>query len=255
MTRSKVATLGPMGVTYHKNWIHAAVKYKFLTVDLLDPARKEYIRAVLKPLTTAPEAEAMVSQEQIDAPAHGRSPEWAYSHLDLLGRVGVLRHKGVEVALFFKRSTTEIEPGIGEKPPELQIVDPADVWQRLDLLGASARRVNTVLKNHHDKLTQENALLKTQNQILKDKVDNLQTALNVHERKIAEKAERAKEKAEPVRKKKKKKQDRLCTLCGCYENYHEFNKRGKCTGCLGGKLKCKTCTFRPKQIKVKRSKV
>jgi hypothetical protein len=246
-------------IVYHKGWIKDKTRYKVLVAHKLPKQRVEHAQAAVKTLVTGTEAQDFVVNEARTRALAGLEQEWQYINMDPehRGRAGILRYRGVEIALFFKRAIMEIEPGIGEKPPEMQITDPADAWQRLDLLGHSAKRANAVLKKYHTELE---TLVQAQAQEItswKAKLAAVEDRLNAYVRKeerakeiAAEKA--AKELAKKHPKRKKRAQDRLCMICKCYENVHNFDKKGNCLGCDGGKAECQDCTFRPKGTRKRR---
>lgn len=252
-----------IGHKHHVGFVRDKVKHRVLIVELFLERQKavlEKVKAVVKTLTTGDSAREFATRDTYERRLINQEAEWRYDILDMnRGKAGVLKYHGVEVALYYKREITEVMPGVGEKPPEHPLVDPEDAWQRLDLLGPSAKRANIVLKRYHTMLEEDNKLLKDEIQILKAKFENVAQKL----RRYTDKEDRLKEAAEAAEaakaaKKKKKtktnKLDRLCMICGCYENYHEFTKGGRCKGCLGGKAKCTDCTFRPKGVRAKRLK-
>lgn len=247
-------------ITYHPGWIKDQVKYKVLTIDHLPKAAMELIRATVKTLVSGDSARDFAHKDARLFATKNLQTDWAYTSLDVKGRIGVLRYRGIEVAMFFKREITEIEPGSGEKPPECQITDPVDLWQRLDIFGPSAKRANVVLTNKHQDLEEENGILKQEIDLLQVKFDKQETKLAGYIKKedykkqvLEEAAAEARRKARPTARKKSA-TDRLCSICNCYENYHEFNTKGKSLGCLGGKAKCTNCAFKPKGIRPRRKK-
>ena len=244
-------------VHYHKHWKETQIKYKVLSISQLSKAWIQTIRAVVKPLVSGTTAEAYCRKTAYDLALQGVKSDWAYTIIDHLGNAGIMTYRGIQVALFFKRQITEIAPAIGEKPPDNPITDPDDVWQRLDLLGPSAKKANIVLKNYHDKLEEDNKLLRNQlklekqkHSITEDKLLRYVQAETAKKEALKRRADAERAKLQP-KKRKKLKTDRLCTLCGCYENVHNF-KGSKCLGCDGGKPKCKSCAFRPKKIRIKK---
>lgn len=143
----------------------SSLQYLVLTLDQLSKSDKELVRAKVKALTTGEEAIASVGDG------------WQYWLMDEQGRVGVLVYKGVEVAVFYKRQTTIMERSTGDPTPE-SLVEPTDVWQRLDLLGPSARKANYFIKQSTEKRDE-------QIQLLEKEVQN-QTNLADHYERLAD---------------------------------------------------------------------
>lgn len=248
-----------VSVPFKPGWQAQKIKHRVLSISQLSKAWVQTIRAIVKTMISGSAAEEYCRKEAYDLALKGLQSDWKYVKVDTLGNIGILNYRGIQVALFFKRQVTEIAPIVGEKPPENPITDPDEVWQRLDILGPSAKKANIVLKNYHDKLEEDNVLLTRQLKLEKQRSSNFED--QVLRYKVAEdyKKEILKKRAQADRdkfkpKRKRTKTDRLCTLCGCYENVHNFNRRGKCLGCDGGKPNCESCTFRPKKVRVKKTK-
>jgi hypothetical protein len=250
-------------IRYHKKWMQDRIKYPVLTISQLSDKALESVRAFVKPLVTGEEAGKKVVQ--LIRAAEGESIEWSYSLLDQLGNVGVLRYRGIEVALYFKRQVTEQSPGIGEPIPEARIEDPTDVWQRLDLLGPSAKKANVVLKNYHEGLQSQIALLTQEVNIWKQKAETAESRAGKKITEIAYKTDKTVKLLEAKinqlaarvpRSSVKRKLDRPCKACGCYENVHEFKsaKAEHSTTCTGGKKKCKGCRFQPTKQRLRKGK-
>lgn len=99
-------------------------KYKVLQVDMLKSVDKERAAAVSSFVRSGEEAYKLEGQEG-----------FSYCDLDLRGRCGVVRYRGVEVALLFKREVVEREPAVAEPVPERVLSHPFDAWLQIDLLG------------------------------------------------------------------------------------------------------------------------
>lgn len=253
--RGKVPTTD---VYFNKHWKETKIKYRVLSISQLSKAWIQTIKAVLKTLVTGTAAETYCRTTANELALQGVKSDWAYivADHDHLGNIGIMTYRGIQVALFFKRQTTEIAPVVGEKPPDSPLTDPDDIWQRLDILGPSAKKANIVLKNYHDQLEADNDLLTKQLKLerqkhsnTEDKLFKYQEAENTKKAALAKRAQAERDKLKP--KRKKLKTDRLCMICHCYENVHNF-KGQKCLGCDGGKPKCSDCTFRPKKIRLKK---
>jgi molecular chaperone GrpE (heat shock protein) len=128
------------------------IHYKVLSVNMLPKHLKVELGATLMKISTGTEAKALA----------GQPPGWGYEVLDTLGRIGVLRMRGVDVALFFKRQCQEVAVEECDPVPEGEIQDPIDVWVRLDLMGQSARQVNQRIKQQINIMSADNQLNNTQ---------------------------------------------------------------------------------------------
>ena len=159
-------------VTFHKGFVHDLVSYKVLSIDQMEPKEKEIARGAIKTLASGPEAKQFVAQRH----AAGDN-KWAYTDLDNRGDSGVLRRCGIAVALFYKREYLEYTPGPGEPLPESPIYDPADIWQRLDIIGPSAKRANFFIKREVDTTREQNTLLNQQVSAKQMQIDGLETLL------------------------------------------------------------------------------
>jgi molecular chaperone GrpE (heat shock protein) len=121
-----------------RNMAGTTISYKVLKINQLSKASKLDIATAIASLNTGPQAQEL----------RGKPPGWGYEVLDTLGRIGVLRYRGVDVCLFFKRECSEVVLEDCDPVPEGELKDPQDVWTRLDLMGLSARQVNVRIKQH-----------------------------------------------------------------------------------------------------------
>lgn len=140
------------GIRWHQDQLFDPLRFTVLTASQLSDSDKETIRATMLMTVSGPEAMTLP----------GKGNYWACEQISNGYRQTlVLKFKGIEVALFYKRQLTVIEPQ-SESPgyhPEGVLQDPVEAWQRLDLLGPSAKKQNSVLKSLHDRLAEENRLL------------------------------------------------------------------------------------------------
>lgn len=127
-------------------------KYKVLTHEGISQRDKNNITAAVALLFTGKEAETFAQGEQQNG--------WSFVWHDLQGRVGILRYKGIEVALFINRQITEWESGQFDPTPDGILTDPIDSWARMDLLGPSARQVRRVVANQKKQMEDELKLQK-----------------------------------------------------------------------------------------------
>jgi hypothetical protein len=146
------------------------IRYKVLLIDQLSKEDKLTIAAKVTTIFTGPEALAN-GYKQI-APGKFINEGWQVEIRDNMGHVVVMKYKGVEAALFYKRQTGEVEPLPVDPAPEGVITDPADAWVRLDLLGLSAREAGGRVGKQKKK-SDENLLLAEQNLVLKEQLVGL----------------------------------------------------------------------------------
>lgn len=153
------------GIRYHKGFVHDKLRHTVLTSNQMPIEYKELILATLKTITTGPQAMTLPDGKN----------GWAYKVFkESYDRSGVLSFFGFEVAVFYKRQLTEVKLEPGDRYPEGVLQDPEDAWQRLDLLGSSAKQANVVLTNYHKRLEEENKLLHDRVKTLDDLNDNLE---------------------------------------------------------------------------------
>lgn len=131
--------------------ISQVVRYRVLVASLLSAADRDLALAEARVLLTGMQAEAMVKIAQ----AGEAKTCWGCFTADTLGNVKILRYKGVDAVLYYKRPVTEIEPFPGDPVPLGVIEDPQDVWVRFELLGASARKVAAISTHERLQLTKQ----------------------------------------------------------------------------------------------------
>ena len=161
-------------INYHKDWIKDNIKHTILPVNHFTKPEREAVRSVLKPILTGEQAQAMVYREDPISKKKGHQFGWSYK-IDNSGRVGVLAFRGTEVAVFYKRQTTEVIPEPGELMPEGILQEPTDVWMRFDLMGRSSREQNLFLAQRHSRLEEEVAIQKQEIQAKESFVNAVET--------------------------------------------------------------------------------
>lgn len=162
--------LGPSGLRYHEGYVWDKLRYTVLTHTQMSRADKELVTGTIKTITTAAQAMTLPN-----------IPGWACIRLDMHGRVFVLAYHGMEVCLFFKRQLTEIKLEAGDRFPEGVLQEPEDSWQRLDLMGQSAKKANFVLTTSLKQLEDENKQLNTRIKVLEELNDKLETTVEQKE--------------------------------------------------------------------------
>jgi hypothetical protein len=149
--------------TYHKGYVYQQLKHTVLTISQMSEVDKRAVQATLKTIVTGPDAMTLPDG----------SNGWACQNLDLRGRAYLLSYKGIEVAVFYHRQLTELKLQPGDRFPEGVVTDPIEAWQRLDLLGLSAKKANIVLTTQHKRVEDENKLLTTRVETLQGLADAL----------------------------------------------------------------------------------
>jgi hypothetical protein len=130
----------PGTIPYRKDIFREAMEYNSLTInDISDKDRKIVLKQLIK-INSGKDAEDLIlsNYNSVGIPKH--EIFWQYSKTDIHGRVGILKYKGIEVALFIERQLTKrrIDP---EHPiSEAKMKDPKDAWMRFDLFGLSAQQ-------------------------------------------------------------------------------------------------------------------
>lgn len=166
--------IGPQGVGYHKNFVFDKLQYTVLTIAHMSQIVKDTVHATLKTIVTADQAFRLPNG------VNG----WACEKLDLRGRVLVLSYKGVEVALFFKRQTTELRLIPGDRYPEGVMKESSETWQRLDIAGLSAKKANFVTVKMQERIEGDNEILQKQIQALQAMNDELENQVSKYLRRI-----------------------------------------------------------------------
>ena len=169
-----VDQLSHVGVRYHKGYVFDQLRYTVLTSTLMHHTDKALVEGRLKVLNDGPNAMTVPKLTYKDGNPENIKSEniisngWSCEILDQHRRVYLLAYKGIEVGLFFKRQLTEIKLNPGDHHPEGVLQDPIEAWQKLDLLGQSAKRANYVLTTKIESLESENKMLSKRVETLED---------------------------------------------------------------------------------------
>jgi hypothetical protein len=139
------------GPRFHVGYVYDKLKYTVLTINQMSKVDREIVIGTLKTVTTGAHAMTLPN-----------TPGWRTERLDMLGRALVVSYHGIEVAVFFKRQLSEVRLHPGDRFPEGCLQESEDAWQRLDLLGQSAKKANLVLTTQLKRLEEENKLMKQQ---------------------------------------------------------------------------------------------
>lgn len=146
---SKSNVVGFAGVPVHGSGVYDALRHTVLTCSKINPFDREFVESKLKLLTNG----------AVIANLPDGKNGWECRILDAMGRCILVSYRGFECAIYYKRQLTEIKLLPGDTFPESVLKDPNDAWQRLDLLGKSAKQANVVLTNLHAQLSGENKIL------------------------------------------------------------------------------------------------
>ncbi len=103
--------------------------YRVLATDGLPKSTRDMIDHKLKGVETGVQAKALAVKEE----------DFSYKVLDQLGKVGVVRYKGIEVAVFFDRQVVSVTSEECDPTPRNKVVDkPEESWVRFELLHVKA---------------------------------------------------------------------------------------------------------------------
>lgn len=129
-----------------KGFIAAPMHYNILMVHQFnDQDQKTISKGLIKALTPEKAKVLLPTSKDSLLPRDKRS-KWsliAHSSVGLSGTFDlyILRFKGLDVAVFFKRQTSVITPEPEDPAPEGYVQDEDDLWARLDLFSKSARQL------------------------------------------------------------------------------------------------------------------
>ena len=162
---SKSSIVGYAGVPVHGTGVYDALRYTVLTCSTISSLDREFIEAKLKTITNG---------AQVKNLPDGKNG-WNCLTLDPMGRALLISYRGIECALFYQRQLTENKLLPGDRFPESVLKDPQDAWQRLDLLGKSAKQANIILTNKQFTLEEENKVLNQRVKTLEELNGQLET--------------------------------------------------------------------------------
>lgn len=142
-----------------KGFHNAPIAYRVLSVATFSPADMKIIAKGLIIATTPERAKALLPKV---AGHQFVTPLWQLRMVTFTGNhdVYALLYKGLEVAAFWKRQTSEVIPDPEDPVPEGVLENPDDVWVRFDLLYKSARQLTLAVSDDLTSLRNENIQLK-----------------------------------------------------------------------------------------------
>jgi len=134
-----------------KGFDKAPISYRVLmSSNIFNDADKKEIIKGLAFATTPIKAKTLLPQV-------GKPSKWSIRQISQIGNFDVqsLHFKGLEVAVFWKRQTSEVIPDPSDPVPEGVLENPDDVWVRFDLFVKSARQLTGAVQQELAKLQQE----------------------------------------------------------------------------------------------------
>lgn len=134
-----------------KGFDKAPIAYRVLmTTQFTDADMKEIAKGLIKAQSPDKAKELL--------PQPGKPSKWSMRMVSLVGDYNVqsLHYKGLEVAAYWKRQTSEVIPDPSDPVPEGVLENPDDVWVRFDLLYKSARQLNGAMAGDLDSLQTKN---------------------------------------------------------------------------------------------------
>jgi hypothetical protein len=181
------------GVRYHRGYVYDKLRHTVLTTAQMSKTDRAFVEATLKTITTGPEAMTLPQMKVVEH-EDGSQEEvvnnWSCTEIGDRGKVYVVSYHGIEVALFFKRQLTEVKLDPGDRQPEGVMQDPSEAWQRLDILGQSAKKANFVLTTTLKRLDEENKFLKKRISTLEELNGRLETEAHKRENKVVKRKRR-----------------------------------------------------------------
>lgn len=119
----------------------AFVVKRYFPLDLMKPHVRKVVETIIKSIKTGTEARQLVLKKKWKG-------KWQAKVLDHQGKVIILSYRGIEVALFYKRDTTEYRIEVMDPTPFAPIVDPDNTWVRMEFMHMkpSAKRDTYFLK-------------------------------------------------------------------------------------------------------------
>ena len=141
-----------------KGFHNAPITYKVLMNHQFNEEDQKIIARGLVKAITPKAAEQLL-------PAPGKPSKWTLQQNTSVGIIGtytlcILKYKGLEVAVFWKRQTSEVTPDPSDPVPEGVLESPDDVWARLDLFNKSPRQLVNVVANDLETLQREHVACK-----------------------------------------------------------------------------------------------
>ena len=133
-----------------KGFDKAPISYRVLMVSQFSKEDKDIINKGLIKATTPEKTKELL-------PKPGSPSKWSIRQISQIGNFDVqsLHYKGSEVAVFWRRQTSEVIPDSSDPVPEGVLEFPDDVWVRFDLFVKSPRQLIGAVQKTLDDLQQE----------------------------------------------------------------------------------------------------
>lgn len=152
MTASKQTRL-----KLRKGFTNAPLQYRVLMVaEFSDKDIKTISKGLIKATTPDNAKPLLPTPKDLDLPKEKRS-RWSMER-PTTGNgtydIHVLKYKGLEVAVFYRRATHTIEPEPMDPVPVAALRDPDDVWVRLELFNKSPRQLVGKVREEMQEQTQ-----------------------------------------------------------------------------------------------------
>lgn len=137
-----------------KGFHKAPISYRVLMISQFNKEDEKEIAKGLIKATTPVKAEALM-------PVPGKPSRWSMRLVSFVGNYDVrsLHFKGSEVAVFWKRQTSEVIPDPSDPVPEGVLENPDDVWVRFDLFTKSPRQLLGAIQDDLDNCAKERTRL------------------------------------------------------------------------------------------------
>jgi hypothetical protein len=163
MSKAVIAASAHNLIPYRKGVFQENARYDSLTIlEMSETDLNFALKTIIKKeITTGNKAQDfcyMMIQNEILS--------WSYEKIDLHGRVGILKYKGIEIALFIKRQLSPHRISTETPVSERKLNNPDDAWLRLDLSGLSARQSKKPTLDYIRKLEQKLEKLQYKNETL-----------------------------------------------------------------------------------------
>lgn len=185
MSKATIAASAHNIIPYRKNVFQENARYDSLTILEMNEKDLSYaLKTIIKKeITTGDRAKLFVKHQIEIQDATQQVQYWSYESVDLHGRIGLLKYKGIEIALFIKRQLSPHRISTETPVSERRLNNPDDAWMRLDLSGLSARQSKKPTLDHIRNLEQKVEKLTYKNETLVAIVDQQGARLKRYEKK------------------------------------------------------------------------
>jgi len=130
----------PGQIPYRRGIFQEDMEYNSLTISEMSDKDRKYVLKQLIKINSADDVDQLIRNCYTSQGIPKSEIFWSYNKVDLHGRVGILKYKGIEVALFIQRQLTKKRIDTEHPISEVKLKDPKDAWMRFDLFGVSAQQ-------------------------------------------------------------------------------------------------------------------